>query len=57
MIVDKTFDECRAQGETTDDAVKRGALAPFSTPKSAPRDLQAEAGDAIQRHRTDLGNN
>jgi hypothetical protein len=32
-------------------------LSPFSKQKSAPRDLGAEAADAMLRHRTDLGNN
>jgi hypothetical protein len=55
MIADKTFDSGQMHGETTDDAVKRGALAPFSTPNAPPRDLGAEASDAMLRHRPDVG--
>jgi hypothetical protein len=56
MIADKSFDHGRAQGETTDDAVKRGALAPFGKQKSPPRDLDADASDTMLRHRSDWGN-
>ena len=31
-------------------------LTPFGKPKSAPRDVSAEAADAMLRHRTDWGN-
>jgi hypothetical protein len=56
MIADKSFDHGRAQGETADDAVKRGALTAFRKPKAEPRDVTtAEVIGAMQRHRPDGG--